>query len=220
MTDWLSPEEWQAVALSLRVSLWATAVSLPFGIFVAYALARWTFPGKFLLNGLVHLPLILPPVVTGYLLLLTFGRRGVVGEFLDDWFGIVFAFHWTGAALGRNHETTYRDIFACFGFELPHNGGLFTFFGDIDTAAMPGIGEDATYALVNEREPFVSFAISRGHAMLILGKHDGAPVAFDQNGYSYTDGDDVAWQVKRCSIITPAIVSYFLNYPVTFLEIR
>ena len=99
MTDWLSPEEWQAVALSLRVSLWATAVSLPFGIFVAYALARWTFPGKFLLNGLVHLPLILPPVVTGYLLLLTFGRRGVVGEFLDDWFGIVFAFHWTGAAL-------------------------------------------------------------------------------------------------------------------------
>jgi molybdate transport system permease protein len=66
MTDWLSPEEWRAVALSLRVSFWAVLASLPFGIFVAYALARWRFPGKQVLNGLVHLPLILPPVVTGY----------------------------------------------------------------------------------------------------------------------------------------------------------
>lgn len=99
MTDWLSPSEWQAVALSLRVSFWATLISLPLGIFVAYALARWSFPGKQLLNGLVHLPLILPPVVTGYLLLATFGRRGPVGGFLEDWFGIVLAFRWTGAAL-------------------------------------------------------------------------------------------------------------------------
>jgi molybdate transport system permease protein len=74
-------------------------VSLPLGVFVAYALARWRFPGRQILNGLVHLPLILPPVVTGYLLLLTFGRRGVLGQFLDQWFGIVFAFRWTGAAL-------------------------------------------------------------------------------------------------------------------------
>jgi molybdate transport system permease protein len=95
---WLGPEEWQAVALSMQVSFWATVVSLPFGILVAYALARWDFPGKQLLNGLVHLPLILPPVVTGYLLLLTFGTRGPVGSLLADW-GIVFAFHWTGAAL-------------------------------------------------------------------------------------------------------------------------
>lgn len=99
MTDWLSPAEWQAVALSLRVSFWATLVSLPLGVFVAYALARWSFPGKQLLNGLVHLPLILPPVVTGYLLLVTFGRRGPVGQFLEEWFGIVLAFRWTGAAL-------------------------------------------------------------------------------------------------------------------------
>lgn len=99
MTDWLSPAEWQAVGLSLRVSFWATLVSLPLGLCVAYALARWTFPGKQLLNGLVHLPLILPPVVTGYLLLITFGRRGYVGQFLDEWFGIVVAFRWTGAAL-------------------------------------------------------------------------------------------------------------------------
>ncbi|VDS09091.1 Molybdenum transport system permease protein ModB [Paracoccus haematequi] len=98
MTDWLTPEAWQAVRLSLEVSLWAVAASLPLGILVAYALARWRFPGHGLLNGLVHLPLVLPPVVTGYLLLLTFGRRGWVGQWLDQ-IGIVFAFRWTGAAL-------------------------------------------------------------------------------------------------------------------------
>ncbi|MBA3910103.1 MAG: molybdate ABC transporter permease subunit [Rhodobacter sp.] len=99
MSDWLSPEEWQAVALSLRVSLVATVLSLPLGILAAVALARWTFPGKAVLNLLVHLPLILPPVVTGYLLLLTFGRMGPVGGLLHDWFGITLAFRWTGAAL-------------------------------------------------------------------------------------------------------------------------
>ena len=99
MTDALTPEEWSAVALSLHVSLWATALSLPAGILVAYALARWEFPGKQLVNGLVHLPLILPPVVTGYLLLVAFGRKGLIGQFLDEWFGIVLAFRWTGAAL-------------------------------------------------------------------------------------------------------------------------
>ena len=99
MTDWLTPDEWRAVALSLRVSFWATLVSLPVGIAVAYVLARYRFWGRQLLNGLVHLPLILPPVVTGYLLLLTFGRKGAVGAFLDQAFGLVFAFRWTGAAL-------------------------------------------------------------------------------------------------------------------------
>ena len=96
--DWLSPEEWQAVALSLRVAFWATLASLPLGVLTAYALARWRFPGRQLLNGLVHLPLILPPVATGYLLLLAFGTRGPLGSLLED-VGIVFAFRWTGAAL-------------------------------------------------------------------------------------------------------------------------
>ena len=99
MTDWLSPDEWRALALSLRVSLVATACSLPVGLFVAYALARWQFRGRQLLNGLVHLPLILPPVVTGYLLLITFGRKGTVGQVLEQWFGLVLSFRWTGAAL-------------------------------------------------------------------------------------------------------------------------
>jgi molybdate transport system permease protein len=97
--NWLGPAEWQAVRLSIRVALWATIASLPLGIFVAYALARWEFPGKQVLNGIVHLPLILPPVVTGYLLLIVLGRRGYVGQYLDQWFGIVLSFRWTGAAV-------------------------------------------------------------------------------------------------------------------------
>lgn len=97
--EFLGPQEWQAVALSLKVAFWATLASLPFGLGVALALARGNFPGRQVLNGLVHLPLILPPVVTGFLLLLTFGRRGPVGELLENWFGIILAFRWTGAAL-------------------------------------------------------------------------------------------------------------------------
>lgn len=85
--------------LSLKVAATAVAFSLPLGIAIAYILSRRDFWGKTLLNGAVHLPLILPPVVTGYLLLLTFGRKGTVGAFLDQWFGLVFSFRWTGAAL-------------------------------------------------------------------------------------------------------------------------
>jgi molybdate transport system permease protein len=99
MSDWLPPEAATALALSLKISLVAVLVSLPLGVLVAYALARWRFAGHGLLNGLVHLPLILPPVVTGYLLLLTFGRQGWIGSILWDWFGFTFAFRWTGAAL-------------------------------------------------------------------------------------------------------------------------
>ncbi len=95
----LSPEEWTAVRLSVRVATVAMLTSLPIGIAVAYVLARCKFPGKTFVDGIVLLPLILPPVVTGYLLLLTFGRRGLVGSFLAEHFGIVFSFRWTGAAL-------------------------------------------------------------------------------------------------------------------------
>ncbi len=95
----LTPEEWTAIHLSLRIALVATVASLPFGIAVAWVLARKDFWGKSLLDGLVHLPLVLPPVVTGYLLLIWFGRRGPIGSFLDQTFGIVFSFRWTGAAL-------------------------------------------------------------------------------------------------------------------------
>jgi molybdate transport system permease protein len=99
--DWmaLSQQEWAAVRLSLKVAVVATSFSLPFGIGVALALTRGRFWGQTLLNGLVLLPLILPPVVTGYILLIVFGRNGPIGSFLADHFGIVFAFRWTGAAL-------------------------------------------------------------------------------------------------------------------------
>lgn len=94
----LSPEEWTAVALSVRVAAVATAFSLPLGIAVAWLLARKNFPGKALLNAVIYLPLVLPPVVTGYLLLIAFGRRGIFGAWLES-IGIVFSFRWTGAAL-------------------------------------------------------------------------------------------------------------------------
>jgi molybdate transport system permease protein len=95
----LSPQDWIAVQLSLRIAAVSTVVALPIGIAIAYLLARKSFWGKSLLDAMVHLPLVLPPVVTGYLLLITFGRKAPVGAFLADHFGIVFSFRWTGAAL-------------------------------------------------------------------------------------------------------------------------
>ena len=95
----LSPDEWTAILLSLRVAVVATLVATPLGIAVAWLLARREFRGKSVVDAAIHLPLVLPPVVTGYLLLISFGRRGLIGAFLADHFGIVFSFRWTGAAL-------------------------------------------------------------------------------------------------------------------------
>ena len=95
----LSPQDWTAVQLSLRVAAVSTLIALPFGVAIATLLARKEFWGKALLDGIVLLPLVLPPVVTGYLLLITLGRRAPVGAFLAEHFGIVFSFRWTGAAL-------------------------------------------------------------------------------------------------------------------------
>jgi molybdate transport system permease protein len=95
----LTPVELEALRLSLRVAFWNVVISIPPAILVAAVLARFDFPGKNILNGVVHLPLILPPVVTGYLLLLTFGTRGPIGAWLEDTFGIVLAFRWTGAVV-------------------------------------------------------------------------------------------------------------------------
>jgi molybdate transport system permease protein len=95
----LTPDEWIAIRLSLRIALVATAAALPFGLAMAWLLARKDFWGKAVVDGIVHLPLVLPPVVTGYLLLISFGRKGPIGAFLYDTLGIVFSFRWTGAAL-------------------------------------------------------------------------------------------------------------------------
>lgn len=97
--DLLTAEEWTALTLSLRIAFWATAASLVPGILVALVLARGRFPGHGLLNAIVHLPLVLPPVVTGWLLLVSFGRRGPAGQALEACCGIVLSFRWTGAAL-------------------------------------------------------------------------------------------------------------------------
>lgn len=99
MPDWLRPEEWAALRLSLLVAVTATAGSLLPGLAIGYLLARGRFWGRSVLDTIVHLPLILPPVVTGYLLLIWFGRRGPIGAFLAEHFGVVLSFRWTGAAL-------------------------------------------------------------------------------------------------------------------------
>jgi len=95
----LTADEWEIIRLSLKVSLAAVALCLPAAFALAWALARGRFPGKLLLDGIVHLPLVLPPVVTGWLLLIAFGRSGPLGAPLHDWFGVTLIFRWTGAAL-------------------------------------------------------------------------------------------------------------------------
>jgi len=95
----LSAEEVGIILLSLRVAFVSVLFSLPIAILVAYVLARVDFPGKVLVDAFVHLPLVLPPVVVGFALLVLFGKRGPIGSWLSEWFGIVFAFRWTGAAL-------------------------------------------------------------------------------------------------------------------------
>ena len=95
----LSPADWTAVELTIRISIVATLCALPFGLGFGWLLARRNFWGKSVLDGLVHLPLVMPPVVTGYLLLISFGRKGPIGAFLYEYLGIVFSFRWTGAAL-------------------------------------------------------------------------------------------------------------------------
>jgi molybdate transport system permease protein len=95
----LSPAETTALLLSLKVAFWSVAASLPVAVALAWVLSRLNFPGKSLLDAVVHLPLVLPPVVVGYFLLLAFGRRGPIGAFLEEYFGITFIFRWTGAAL-------------------------------------------------------------------------------------------------------------------------
>jgi molybdate transport system permease protein len=95
----LTPEEWSAIGLSLQVAVTATVVSLPFGIGMGYLLARRRFWGKSLVETLLSLPLVLPPVVTGYLLLVLLGRRGWIGSTLDQWFGVRLVFTWKAAAI-------------------------------------------------------------------------------------------------------------------------
>ena len=130
-------------------------------------------------------------------------------------------YDWSGAWFGRQHETTYRDIFACFGFDLPGHGTLFTFFNDNDTTVLhPDMGKDYYYEKILAREPFVTIQSCGGHCQLFIGGHNGVPIVFDQHGYGYPDEDDVWHEVRRCSVGDLRLPRYFLKRDVTFLELR
>ena len=204
----LTPEEWTALVLSLQVALTATAASLPLAIATAYALARGRFPGRMLLDGIVHLPLVLPPVVTGYILLVLFGRRGPVGAFLADTFGIVLSFRWTGAALAA----------AVMGFPLMVRAIRLSFEATdrrLESAAGTlGAGPLATFALVSL--PLALPGIVVGSLLCFakaLGEF-GATITFVSNIpgetqtlsaaiYTFTQvpgGDAAAWRLTMIAI--------------------
>ncbi|MCE5250504.1 SH3 domain-containing protein [bacterium] len=130
-------------------------------------------------------------------------------------------YDWSGAWFGRQHETIYRDIFACFGFDLPYHGSLFTFFNsNVTTVLHPSMGKDVYYKNVMEREPFVTIQSCGGHCQLYIGEYEGRPIVFDQHGYGYPDEKDVWWEVRRCNIGDLRLPRYFLDKDVTFLELK
>ena len=157
-------------------------------------------------NNLVHIGFI------------PYTRRNIVEtafRLLDE------PYDWSGAWFGRQHETTYRDIFACFGFELPGHGSLFTFFNDNNTTVLhPEMGKEYYYRNILENEPFVTIQSCGGHCQLLLGDYNGEPIVFDQHGYGYQDEDETWHEVRRCNIGDLRLPRYFLKRKVTFLELK
>ena len=148
---------------------------------------------------------------------LPYSRRNIVEtafKLLDN------PYDWTMAYLGRNHETTYRDIFACFGFKLPFHGSLFTHFGDNNTVILPDIGREKQYAMILENEPFVTLQCSRSNVRILLGEYNGEPIAFNTNGYGYTDENGIEYEIKRTCITDTRMPSYFLKNPITVLVLK
>jgi molybdate transport system permease protein len=204
----LTPEETEALLLSLRVSLWATLASLPVAVLVGALLGRREFPGKQLVNGIVHLPLVLPPVVTGYLLLLLLGRRGPLGALLDQAFGVVVAFRWTGAAIAA----------AVMGFPLMVRAVRLSVEA-VDPgleAAAATLGASRLWVFLTVTLPLMAPGIIAG-AVLGFGKslgEFGATITFVSNIpgetrtlplaiYTYTQvpgGDAQAWRLTLISV--------------------
>ena len=134
-------------------------------------------------------------------------------------------YDWTGGWFGRNHETTYRDIFAVFGFKLPFHGALFTIYGDTNKKILrPEMKKDEMYRIMLSNEPFITIQSCGGHAQLLLGDKDGEngkePIVFDQHGYGYKDADGTELEVRRCCIGDMRMPSYFLTRIVTFTELK
>ncbi len=130
-------------------------------------------------------------------------------------------YDWSGAWFGRQHETTYRDIFACFGFNLPKHGSLFTFFNNNNTTVLhPEMSKEYYYKKILENESFVTIQSCGGHCQLLLGEYNGEPIVFDQHGYGYEDEDETWHEVRRCNIGDLRLPLYFLKRDVTFMELK
>jgi hypothetical protein len=157
-------------------------------------------------------------ISAGYL---PYTRRNIVGtafKLLDN------PYDFTGTFFGRQHETTYRDIFACFGFDLPYHGGMFTHFGDDPAVLDPSVGREHQFRTVLGYEPFVTVMITLqdrgGHCQLLLGGIDGVPYVFDQHGYGYTDENGKELIIRRCCVDEITMPEYFLKRPLAFLVLK
>lgn len=148
---------------------------------------------------------------------LPYTRRNIVitgFKLLDN------TYDWTGAWFGRQHETTYRDIFSVFGFKLPWHGGLFTFYGKNTEVMKPEIGKEEQYKAILRHEPFLTIQSCGGHAQLLLGDYNGMPIVLDQHGYGFKDESGKDVEVRRCNIGDVRSPNYFLTRNVTFLELK
>ena len=206
---YLTPEEIGIIALSLRVAGVAVLASLPLAIVAAYALSRWRFPGKMLLDAFIHLPLVLPPVVVGFALLVLFGKQGPIGRWLDEWFGVVVAFRWTGAALAsaimgfplmvRAIRLSIAAIDRQLEVAAKTLGASATrvFFTITLPLALPGI---ITGVLLAFARDLGEFGATITFVSNIPGETETLPLAI----YSFTQvpgGDAMAWRLSIISVV-------------------
>lgn len=151
---------------------------------------------------------------------LPYTRRNIVTtafKLLDN------IYDWTGGWFGRNHDSNLRDIFACFGFELPYEGLLFTHYGQTPTVVYPDMDRKEQYRVILEHEPFVTLMNCESggpHSNLLLGEYNGTPIVFDMHGYNYQLDDGTWLEVRRCCVGDITIPTYFLEHRITFLELK
>jgi len=210
----LSADEIGIILLSLKVALASVAFSLPVAMAVAYVLARWEFPGKTLLDAFIHLPLVLPPVVVGFALLVLFGRHGPIGAWLADTLGIVFAFRWTGAALAaaimgfplmvRAIRLSFASIDRRLETVARTLGGsrIGVFFSVSVPLALPGI---VTGVVLSFARSLGEFGATITFVSNIPGETQTIPLAI----YTYTQTPTGDLQALRLSII--AVVLSFVS---------
>ncbi len=128
-------------------------------------------------------------------------------------------YDWSGAWYGRQHETTYQDIFTCFGFKLPNYAALFSFYGDNREVISPEIGKVRQYEAILKHEPFLTIQNCGAHAQILLGDFNGMPIVFDQHGYGYIDSNSMDREIRRCHVGDVSMPPYFLTKKVMFLRL-